>query len=215
MNKVFNYLIKSILAGIMIGIGGTVFLSLENKVLGAIFFSIGLFMILTNGMSLYTGKVGYILENDLKYLIEVFVTLFGNFIGTFFTGYLLKYTRIYPVICAKAQSMCTIKLDDSPVSIWILSIFCGLLMYLAVNGYRVSKDTLGKYTSVFLAVTVFILCGFEHSIANMFYFSVAGMWSVKTLDYTLVMVLGNAIGGILIPLFEKQKLYLGDGKSSV
>ena len=85
-------------------------------------------MIVSNGFSLYTGKVGYILENDYKYIIEVFVTIIGNFIGTNLVGLILKLTRIYPVISEKAQSMCAIKLDDSPLSIWILSIF--LLPYL-------------------------------------------------------------------------------------
>ena len=213
MSKIINYLIKSTFAGIMIAIGGTVFLSLENKVIGAIFFSIGLFMILTNGFNLYTGKVGYILENDYKYLIEVFVTIIGNFIGTNLVGYILKLTRIYPEISEKAQAMCNIKLDDTPLSIWILSIFCGILMYLAVNGFKMGSSPLEKNLSVFLGVIVFILCGFEHSIANMFYFSVAGMWSVKAFDYLLVMILGNAIGGILIPLFQKQKIFLTDGKN--
>lgn len=213
MSKIINYLIKSTFAGIMIAIGGTVFLSLENKVLGAIFFTIGLFMIVTNGFNLYTGKVGYILENDYKYLIEVFVTIIGNFIGTNLVGYILKLTRIYPAITEKAQAMCNIKLDDTPLSIWILSIFCGLLMYLAVNGFKMGSSPLEKNLSVFLGVIVFILCGFEHSIANMFYFSVAEMWSVKSFDYLLVMILGNAIGGILIPLFQKQKIFLTDGKN--
>ena len=47
---------------------------------------------------------------------------------------------------------------------------------------------------------VFILCGFEHCVANMYYFSVAGMWSGKALVYLLVMTLGNSVGGILFPL---------------
>ena len=84
MKKFWDDFVKGILAGIMIAIGGTVFLSLDNKILGATFFSIGLFMILTNGMNLYTGKIGYILQNDKKYLVEVLATLIGNFVGTYF-----------------------------------------------------------------------------------------------------------------------------------
>ena len=66
--NILDYLIKSILAGIMIGIGGTIFLSLE-KTLGAFLFAIGLFMIVTRGYNLYTGKVGYIFDNKPSYLI--------------------------------------------------------------------------------------------------------------------------------------------------
>lgn len=203
MKEVLNYLIKSILAGIMIAIGGTIYLSLESKVLGATFFAIGLFMIVINGFNLYTGKVGYIFDNKPKYLIEVLITVIGNFIGTFVVGYGLRFTRIYNSINKKAIDMCNIKLDDKMLSILILSVLCGMLMYLAVNGYKVMKDSFAKYASVFLCVIVFILCGFEHSIANMYYFSVAYVWSLHTFLYLGIMIIGNAIGGVFIPLANK------------
>ena len=202
------YLIKSSLAGIMIAIGGTIFLSMSNKTIGAIFFSIGLFMIVTNGFKLYTGKVGYIFNNNLKYAFEVLITIIGNFIGTFLVGYILKFTRIYSVVNEKAISMCNVKLEDSIISIFILSIFCGILMYLAVNGYKEVKDPVGKYISVIFPVIVFILCGFEHSIANMYYFSVASLLGLKTFGYLLVMILGNGLGGVMIPLCDKLKKLL-------
>ena len=199
------YLIKSILAGIMIAIGGTIFLSLDNKIIGAIFFAIGLFMICTRGLNLFTGKIGYIFNNNLKYTLEVIITLIGNFIGTFLSALILKYTRIYSSISTKANNICNFKLDDTLISIFILSIFCGLLMYLAVNGYKEIKDDFGKYASIFLCVIVFILCGFEHSIANMYYFSIAGLWGSKAFLYLLIMVLGNTVGGVFIPLCDKIK----------
>lgn len=207
MKKNLSYLVKSILAGIMIGIGGTIFLSLDNKVLGACLFAIGLFMIVINGFNLYTGKVGYIFDNKPKYLIEVIITIIGNFIGTFLVGFILKYTRVYSVLHKKALALCNVKLEDSILSILILSILCGMLMYLAVNGYKVMKDNFAKYASVFLCVIVFILCSFEHSIANMYYFSVAG-WNLKSFEYLLIMILGNGIGGVFIPLMVKLKNYL-------
>lgn len=203
MKDVLVYLIKSILAGVMIAIGGTIYLSIDNKVIGALLFAIGLFMIVCNGYNLFTGKIGYILDNGLKYVGEVIVTLVGNFIGTYLSAYLLSFTRIYESISLKAQGICTIKLNDGLLSIFILAIFCGILMYLAVNGYKEGKDNIHKYLSVFLGVMVFILCGFEHSIANMYYFSIASMWSMKTLGYVLIMVLGNSVGGLFIPIMLK------------
>lgn len=203
MKKNIKYLIKSILAGIMIGIGGTILLSLENKIMGAFMFAIGLFAIVSTELNLFTGKIGYLFNNKINYLIELGITLVGNFIGTNIVGLVLKFTRIYENISAKAQVMCTTKLDDSIISILILSIFCGILMYLAVNGYKNGKDILGKNLIVFLAVAVFILCGFEHCVANMYYFSVANMWSAKAFGYLLIMVLGNSMGAILISLSDK------------
>lgn len=196
-------LIKSILAGIMIGIGGTIYLSLDNKIVGSILFAIGLFIIVVYSFNLYTGKMGYLINNfNKKYIRELIITLIGNFIGTFFVGFILKYTRIYTMISEKAKTLADIKLDDTLISILILSFFCGILMYLAVNTYKEVKD-IGKYLAVFLGVIVFILCGFEHCIANMYYFTVSSTWSLNTLLYLLVMILGNSLGGILIPLCNK------------
>lgn len=196
-------LIKSILAGIMIGIGGTIYLSLDNKIVGSILFAIGLFIIVVYSFNLYTGKIGYLINNfNKKYIRELIITLIGNFIGTFFVGFILKYTRIYNMISEKAKTLADIKLNDTLISILILSFFCGILMYLAVNTYKEVKD-IGKYLVVFLGVIVFILCGFEHCIANMYYFSVSSTWSLNTLLYLLAMILGNSLGGILIPLCNK------------
>ena len=196
-------LIKSILAGIMIGIGGTIYLSLDNKIVGSILVAIVLFIIVVYSFNLYTGKIGYLINNfNKKYIRELIITLIGNFIGTFFVGFILKYTRIYNMISEKAKTLADIKLNDTLISILILSFFCGILMYLAVNTYKEVKD-IGKYLAVFLGVIVFILCGFEHCIANMYYFSVSSTWSLNTLLYLLVMILGNSLGGILIPLCNK------------
>mgnify|MGYP004608331103 FL=1 len=196
-------LIKSILAGIMIGIGGTIYLSLDNKIVGSILFAIGLFIIVVYSFNLYTGKIGYLINNfNKKYIRELIITLIGNFIGTFFVGFILRYTRIYNMISEKAKTLADIKLNDTLISILILSFFCGILMYLAVNTYKEVKD-IGKYLAVFLGVIVFILCEFEHCIANMYYFSVSSTWSLNTLLYLLVMILGNSLGGILIPLCNK------------
>lgn len=193
-------LFKSFLAGIMIAIGGTVFLSIENKVIGASLFSIGLFGVLIYNLNLYTGKIGYLITNfNLKYIKELIITLIGNFIGACSVGFILRYTRIYDNIYEKALNLANTKLNDNILSIFILSIFCGLLMYFAVNGFKKQTD-FGKYLVVYLGVAVFILCGFEHCIANMYYFSVADIWSLKTLGYTGIMVLGNSLGSFIIPL---------------
>ena len=197
MEAKFKILLKAILAGIMISIGGTIYLSLENKMVGAFLFSIGLFMICVNGYNLYTGKIGYVIERKKGFIIELIITLIGNFIGTVSSGLLLSLTRINSTIKETAIKICTIKLDDGLLSIFILSIFCGMLMYLAVDLYKKYNDA-AKYLGIFLGVTVFILSGFEHCVANMYYFTVADMWESKTLLYVLIMILGNSVGSIII-----------------
>ena len=51
---------------------------------------------------------------------------------------------------------------------------------------------------------IFILSGFEHSIANMFYFSLAGVWSVKAVIYILVMICGNAFGALVFNYIKER-----------
>ena len=203
MKKVVSFL-YSVLGGACIGIGGTVFLSCENKVTGALLFCLGLFTICTFGFNLFTGKVGYVFEQPLPYTGFVLSVWLGNLVGTGLVGYAVRATRIVG-IAEKAETLCQAKLNDGLLSIFILSILCNILMFIAVDGFKNNPHELGKYLGIFLGVSVFILCGFEHCVANMFYFSVANVWSAKTVLYLLVMSVGNAVGGVLIPLCRQLK----------
>ena len=205
MKNSLKILLRAILSGIMISIGGTVYLMLDRTPLGAFLFGIGLFMVVVNGYNLYTGKIGYIIDNKLSYVWELFLTLVGNLIGTISCGYLLYLTRIGETLRSRAEIIVNVKLNDSLLSIFILSIFCGMLMFLAVDLYKKIRGT-GRYYAVFLCVTVFIICGFEHCVANMYYFSAANIWNWNTLLYLYVMIFGNSVGGVLIALGNKYGL---------
>ena len=195
--------VGGILAGISIAIGGTVFLSLDNKVLGALFFTVGLFAVCTFGFNLYTGKVCYVFDNDREYALGLPVIWLGNLCGAFLTAAAERATRIGPALAEKAAALCSVKLGDGPASIFLLSVFCNVLIWLAVEGFKNNPHPAGKYLSLFFGVAVFILCGFEHCVANMYYFSMAGMWSWKTLGWVLVMAAGNSVGGVLFPLLRR------------
>ena len=101
--------------------------------------------------------------------------------------------------------MCESKLNDSLLSIFILSVFCNFLIFIAVDGFRNNPHEVGKYLALFFGVMVFILCGFEHCVANMFYISMAGAWSGRALLFLLVNTAGNAAGGWILPLLRKIK----------
>ncbi|MBE5784784.1 MAG: formate/nitrite transporter family protein [Clostridia bacterium] len=193
----------AVLAGLCIGIGGTVYLLLENKVLGATLFTIGLFSICTFGYNLYTGKVCYVFEREKSYILDVGIIWVGNLVGTWLTAQLELLTRIGPKLQEAALKVCEAKLSDDLLSIFVLAIFCNILICVGVEGFNRSKHDLGKYLALFFGVVVFILCSFEHCVANMYYFSVAGVWSLRTFGYLLIMTLGNAVGGVIIPLGRK------------
>ena len=95
--------------------------------------------------------------------------------------------------------MCEVKLGDSLFSLLVLAVFCGLLMFVAVDGYRRTQHPL----ILLMCVAAFILCGFEHCIADMFYFSLAGAPAHAALLRLAVITLGNGIGSVLIPLLRK------------
>ncbi|MBP3322587.1 MAG: formate/nitrite transporter family protein [Clostridia bacterium] len=194
----FQGLIKGILAGLCISIGGTVFLSCESKVVGAIFFCVALLAICMCGFALFTGKVGFLAishkKNDFR---DVLTSLLGNLIGCVLFGLMIQVG--VPKLIPTAQTICTAKLAQTVWEALIRAFFCGVLMYLAVWIYRNKNSSL----AIFFCVPVFILSGFEHSIANMFYFSVAGFFTWDALLYIVLIVLGNSVGGLLIPLMLK------------
>ena len=85
MKKITDIFLRALLTGVAIAIGGTVYLSCPNKYLGAFLFGTGLFVILTFGFNLFTGKVGYAVENKPSYLGELVIgyggILWGHFIA--------------------------------------------------------------------------------------------------------------------------------------
>ena len=131
----------------------------------------------------------------------LFLGLLGNFMGAYAVGRVMLFTRFKDSLLTKAVTVANLKLNDNLLSIFILSMFCGMLIYIAVNCYKKINTEIGKYFPIFLCVMVFILCGFEHCVANMLYFTVAQAWSWNTLLYVLVMVLGNSVGSIIIAWF--------------
>lgn len=192
-------LIDGIMAGIMISIGGCVFLALRNvnNVAGAILFSVALLCICYKGYSLFTGKVGYLVTAHGKEEWSVLLLgLLGNLISTVSLGFATSYA--IPANKEVAAVICEAKLDQPLLAALIRAILCGVLMYLAVNIYKENKSIAG----IFFCVPVFILSGFEHSIANMFYFAASGIVSFKAFLYLWVIILGNSIGGMLMPFLS-------------
>lgn len=185
-------------AGILIGIGGSVFLSCENKVIGAVFFTVALLSICLLELQLYTGKVGMLVysrkKSDLASLIGC---LIGNTAGTLICSLLIYFGR--PSISLKAAELVSAKLTLGMLPVFLSAILCGILMYTAVYCYK-TKNTVA---AILFCVPVFILSGFEHSIADMFYFFAAMSYTPRSLLFIVVVILGNSVGGMLIPFLTE------------
>ena len=195
--------VSAIIAGMLISMGGTVYLSQSNPVIGSFLFAIGLYTIVAFQLHLFTGKIGYTPFQKPIYIIELAITWFGNLLGTGLTALMVRNSRIGAPLVEKVLSIADVKLNDNFLSIFLLAIFCGMLMFIAVDCYRNVQGSTLKFIGVFVPVMVFILSGFEHVIANMYYFSLAGAWSAHCVMSVIVMTLGNAVGGMLIPMYLK------------
>lgn len=193
--KALKTFVSAVLAGMCVGFGGVVFLSLDNRIIGSVMFTVGLFTICTFGLHLFTGKVCYALENGKSYNLALPVIWLGNLAGTGVTALIVKLSRI-DGIAEQATELTAVKLDDSILSLFLLGVLCNIFIYIAVEGYKNNPHELGKYLSLFFGVMVFILAGTEHCVADMFYFWLSG-WSVDAVLRVLVITLGNAAGGIL------------------
>ena len=197
-NNYIIYLLKSILGGFSIGLGGLAYLSCDNKIVGALFFTVGLFTILVFNLNLFTGKLCYVIEN--KNYVEVTITLIGNFIGTAFIAILAQLCNLS--IVDKAQAVVFNKMNNSYISLFVLAILCNIMIYIAVEGFK-RKGIIG-IVALFFGVSVFIICGFEHCVADMFYFNYVQMYSADAFLRLFIIILGNIVGGVFIRFIHKN-----------
>lgn len=205
-NQHISTIINAVPSGILFCIGCAANMSAGSKALGSFLFSLGLFIIIRFRLGLYTSKAGYITANPPSYLIEVGLTIVGNIIGTALGGTLLHFTRSGILFTEKASAVMEAKMTDNPVSMFILAVFCGILMYAAVEGSKRASqngDHVSGLFAVIAPVMVFILCGFNHCVADMSYFFISGCHGLETAPlYFAVVILGNALGCNIIPLFS-------------
>lgn len=194
--------IKSIMAGIAISLGAIIYLTLDNHIIGSFLFTIGIFTIYTFGLDLFTGKVCYIPNKDLSFMKTLLIVILGNAVGAVGMGYLLRETKLVSLV-KHTTKIVDVKLADGLFSTFVMALLCGVMICIAVIGYQTIQDSLGKYLALFLPIMVFILSGFEHSIADMFYFSMANAWDMNAFLHIIVIIFGNLVGGAALPFAIK------------
>lgn len=188
---------KSILAGMLIGIGGTAYLCSASKELGALLFAVGLLAVIAFECSLYTGKVGYM--SRPAEILKLVIICGRNFIGSAIIGALA-----YSMIGEQAAAVTTAKLAQPMLLVFEKAILCGALIYLAVELYRRTENI----WLVVLPIMIFVVCGFEHCVANVFYFTAGGLFDHGVLDvymilYIAVCIIGNAIGSLAVKFMQQ------------
>lgn len=188
----------SIIAGFLISMGGMIYLTVGGT-LGALFFSMGLITIVTFKFHLFTGKAGLLATGEIT-PIELFCIWCGNFIGTIFGATIATMLPQSEVLISKAAAIVAIRTNNPPIVNFVLGILCGLLMYIAVTGFAKT----GKYLFLIMPVAFFILAGFNHCVADMFY-TTLGTQHVKEMTHLIPTTLGNIIGCNIIPLADQYR----------
>ena len=206
--KYLDNFLLGILAGAAIGLGGFLNLLLVStgiealRYLGGFVFSIGLFTVCFFGLHLYTGKIGYVMENDRSFALSLLIMYLGNVIGAVGFGYLMHLTGVIQDT-ATTVALNKIVFDgetgSSPLKILLYSFFCCIMVFLAVDVYKKSNNWFIKICNLVICVALFVITGMEHCVANMFYFAFANVYSSHFLNAFLALLIataGNSLGAI-------------------
>ena len=205
MKQYAKEFLLAFLAGISISLGCLIYLLCENSVIGAMFFTTGLFLVLTRGYNLFTGKVAYLFDNKKDYIFKLIWMWFGNFIGALLMAIGVQNAHIYTKISEKATNIIATKTGQGYLSAFILAMLCGVIIFLAVENYKNNPHEIGKYLGLLFLIPLFIICGFEHCVANMFYFSLTSTNVLNKVIYSLIITLGNSLGSIIANKLKKCK----------
>jgi len=208
MISIFRTFLLGILAGALIAIGGGANLQLSSMgqpIWGAVFFSFGLMCVCILQANLFTGKVGYALEKDKRYNIDVCIMAVGDMVGALVMGYLAGL--LFP---NWTLSLDTKLLYGGEATWWgclLRAMLAGVFVYLAVECFRILPSYPAKLIMVCLSIATMVLLGANHSVANAFYFAygqirIAGFDGWNATFSVLVAMVGNAIGSIIVYLLQ-------------
>lgn len=211
----------AVLAGLYIGLAGLgasaaaagVESAGAGKLLGACIFPAGLTMVLLAGSELFTGNC-LILIPVLSGKVapaamarNLAVVYLGNFLGGVLAaaGAVYSHTldlfggKLAAGVVATAAAKCSLSFGDA----FLRGVLCNLLVCLAVWMAMSAKEPAGKVAALFFPIFLFVLCGFEHCVANMYYIP-AGLMALGMPAYAAgaapALTLGNFLLGNLLPV---------------
>lgn len=182
-----KFVSMSIFAGLLIGVGGLVYLRVGG-VAGAVLFAFGLLSVVMCGAQLFTGKSGFLPYRDFPKLVAMIAL---NAVGCAIAALIASYSSSEALV-ANLNTIIDARLAASWHKILVTSVGTGMIMTLAVYGARQKH-----YLPLLFGVPVFILCGLPHCVADAFYYAAAALygefeWSL--LIAWLWAIVGNYIG---------------------
>lgn len=208
--QVISFCLMSFCSGVMIGVGGTAFLFASSfygewgRLIGAILFSLGILAIVMFEMKLFTGLISDIPEMGAKNLWKLPVCFVFNMLGVLFAALLVENSVLATSVVPQAKELMSAKLTAENWAINALSsgILCGFLITLSIGAVNYApRKKLSTTVGVMFPIIVFAFCGFDHSVANTLYIFFLG-FSGKAIVYLLLCVLGNILGGVILPILS-------------
>lgn len=213
--KSFKQLYLSILAGICISLGciGLTFIRSDSPlpyalsgVLGGFVFSFGLFTIFSLGLDLFTGNCiflssywdGYITLPNLLRILGC--SLIGNLLGCeiIWVIFLMAGYSYTDVLIAMANA----KVDIPFMQLFARGILCNIVICLATLMNTNARKISSTFLVACLPVILFVACGFEHSIADIFILLFSSADMSKIFISFLAVLLGNIVGGAIVSLLH-------------
>ena len=196
------------------------------KLIQGFTFSGGLIMVVLTGSELFTGNslmVIGILDDKITWrqLLRNWSLVFvGNFLGASLLALLCYVAGTYSMngglVGSTLASISSAKCALTPEKGIILGLLCNILVCLAVYMAFSAKSLPGKLLSCIFPVMFFVACGFEHSIANLFYIP-AGFLASGTVDILgflsniFFVVIGNILGG---SIFVACSFYIANSQKT-
>jgi len=194
----------TVTAGSALGTGPT-------RLLGGLSFSLGLILILVvlAGAELFTGNNLIVMavanrQVTVARLLRNWTIVYaGNFAGAVATAAVVSWTGPADGVAAQAVAIGAAKCRLGFLQAVALGVLCNALVCLAVWLCLGARSSTDKILSVLFPVTAFVACGYEHSVANM-YFIPLGIflgndpvltWRTFLAANLLPVTIGNVIGG--------------------
>ena len=219
--KLHKMLILAFLAGMFIALSGLSYIVVNTgmvslnvtygKFISGVCFSFGLFAVVVAGADLFTGNVlmlapalGKRITFPKMFRNWVSVYLF-NFVGAIFVSLIIYFASVLsPQMLEFLHKITVSKTTESFIVLLFKGIGCNIFVCLGVWMSYACKDGVSKFCACAISVILFLICGFEHSVANMFYLSLSVILSdigVGAVIYDLIPVtIGNIIGGSIVAI---------------
>ncbi len=207
MKTYFKTFVSSLLAGLFIGFAGLAFLLISylpnsSPLFGALIFPFGLILVCLCKTDLFTGKIGFAFNDKELTIIKLLIILVGNLLAAFLFGLLghFIFSKNQDLL-AFTNNLVKIKTDIlniSSLTLFFKATICGALVYLAVYLYKTIENHLLKIIGTYIPIFFFVLFGFDHCIANMFYFAFSFSFTPSMILSLLIAIIGNSFGALVI-----------------